>query len=399
MPAWLVALGVGLVAGFAIRAVFLGGPGLAGDLNDFAAWAGAIGRDGLGRAYDQPISFPPVLPWIWAGLGAVVPGFAAAAASNGTADPFVNTVMKLPAVVADLGLAAVIAYALKERPRVALVAGLATAFHPAALLISAVWGQFESLYVLPVAVAYVLAIRGRLGWAGVALGIALMTKPQALPLALPFVAYALGRGGVRALVAPAVTGALTVGVLWAPFVGAGGPARYLEHLRAYTDLFAVISLRAWNPWWLLQLPFGIDQYIADTNPVVGPITFRVLGALIALLLGAAIAVWVARRPTPESLAWGLVAISLAAFCALTTMHERYLYPAVMLLPLLWPDRRAIVLWVVLSVAFGLNLAASVLAVVSGPNSIVGWPLGAIGAIVITGGLVVAIQRLRSTGRT
>ena len=398
VPAWVLALGLGLVGGLLVRAAFLGGPGLAGDLNDFVAWAAAIGRDGLGRAYDQPISFPPVLPWLWALLGSVVPGFVNAATTSGTADPFVNSVMKLPAVIADLGLAVAIAYALREDPRWAALAGLATTFQPAAIFVSAVWGQFESLYVLPIVIAYLLAIRGRLGWAGVALAVALMTKPQALPLALPFIAFAFGRGGVRGLVTPGLTALLTVAALWAPFVAAGGPARYLEHLRAYGELFAVLSLRAWNPWWLVQLPFGIEQYVGDTNALAGPVTFRVVGIVVAVLLGAAIAAWVARRPTATALAWGLVAVSLAAFCALTTMHERYLYPAVMLLPLLWPDRRAVALWAVLSVAFFLNLVASVSFPVSGPGSIVGFPLGLVGSVAITGGLVAALLVLRRVSR-
>ncbi len=394
----MFALGLGLLGGILVRAAFLGGPGLAGDLDDFVAWAAAIGRDGLGRAYDQPISFPPVLPWLWAFLGSVVPGFVGAAATSGTADPFVNAVMKLPAALADLGLAAAIAYALRADPRWAALAGLATAFQPSAILISAVWGQFESLYVLPVVVAYLLAIRGRPGWAGVALAIALMTKPQALPLALPFVAFAFGRSSVRGLALPVLTGLLTVGALWAPFVVAGGPARYVEHLRAYSDQFAVLSLRAWNPWWLVQLPFGIERYVNDTIAIVGPLTFRVVGLVVALLLGAAIAVWVARRPTATALAWGLVAVSLAGFCALTTMHERYLFPAVMLLPLLWPDRRALLLWVALSAAFFVNLVASASFPVFGPGSIVGFPLGLVGSVVITGTLVATLFVLRRVSR-
>ena len=367
-------------------------PGLAGDLDDFARWAGAIARDGLANAYDQPISFPPVLPWLWAALAAVAPPLAHA---ESAADPLVRAALKLPASLADLALAMGVGYALRSRPRWALAGALATALSPAAIYISALWGQFESLYVLPVLVAYLLAIRGRLGWAGVALAVALMTKPQALPLALPFVAWVLGRGGLRSLVAPAVAGAATIALLWAPFLASGGPLRYLDHLRDYSELFSVISLRAWNPWWLVQLPFGTDRLIVDTNSIVGPLTFRLVGVGVALLLGAAIALWVARRPTPEALAWGLVAVSLAAFCALTTMHERYLYPAVVLLPLLWPDRRALVLWIVLSVAFLLNLVASV-PPSGGPGSLipVDGPLAIAGSLAVTACLGVALLALR-----
>jgi dolichyl-phosphate-mannose-protein mannosyltransferase len=400
VPPWVLGLGAGLVAGFLVRLPFLGGAGLTGDLTDFTAWAGAIGRDGLGRAYDLPLTFPPVMPWLWAGLGAVVPGFANAAFDAGAADPFVNTVIKLPAVLADLGLAVAVSYALRSRGESAgwaLLAGLATALQPAAVFISAIWGQFESLYVLPIVIAFLLAVRGHAGWAGVALAIGLMTKPQALPLAIPFIAFALGRGGVRAIVSPAIAVAVTVGILWAPFVAAGGLGKYADSLLSHSDLFGVLSLHAWNPWWLVQLPFGIEQLVADSNTLIGGVSFRLVGAAIFGMLALAVGTWVARRPTPEGLAWGLVAISLAAFCALTTMHERYLFPAVMILPILWPDRRAVLLWAALGVVFLLNLIAATLYPLSGPGSILGTPLGVAGPVVVAASLVVSLVILRRVG--
>jgi hypothetical protein len=393
----LAALGGGLLVAVLVRIALWPLPGLAGDLDDFARWAGSISRDGLGPAYSlNPISFPPVLPWIWAGLGALVPALAHADAAG---DAQVRAALKLPASLADLVLAAGVGYALGPRRWWAVAAVLAVALQPAAIYLSAWWGQFESLYVLPVVVAYLLAVRGRLGWAGVALAVALMTKPQALPLALPFAAWVVGRAGWRGALAPAIAGAATIAVLWAPFAASGGPLRYLDHLRAYGDLFSVISLRAWNPWWLVQLPFGTERLIADTNELLGPITFRIVGVGLAALLGAAIAVWIARRPTPAALAWGLIATSLAAFCALTTMHERYAYPAVALLPLLWPDRRAIGLWLTLSVAFTLNVVASV-PPSGGPGTLipVGGVLGAVGAVAMTACLGGALLALRSVSR-
>ncbi len=387
--AFLALLGLGL----ALRLPLLPQPGIAGDLDDFATWAGAIATQGLGTGYDRPLSFPPVLPWIWAALGSIVPTIAAATDAS---DPIVRVALKLPASLADLGIAAGIGYALRARPRVALAAVAATVLHPATAYLSAWWGQFESLYVLPVVVAYVLAVRGRTSAASVAMAVALMTKPQALPLLVPFVAWVVGRTGWRGSVRPGIAGALTIVALWAPFLAAGGPARYLESLRAYSEIFGVISLRAWNPWWVIQSAIGGPGLISDANPIVGPLSFRLIGVAAALLLGALIAVRVARRPTPESLAWGLVAATLAAVCALTTMHERYAYPALVLLPLLWPDRRAFGLWAVLSVAFTLNLVAA--APPGGPPGSlipIDGSLGLAGSLALTGSLIVALVGLRT----
>ena len=351
---WL-ALALGLVAFVGIRAILLPLPGLAGDVNDFLAWARAINANGLGNAYDQAISFPPVLPWIWWLLGSVAPDLL-----NSTPnDPTALALIKLPATLADLGIAAIVGWSLRDRPGWAVAATLAVLLHPAIFYVSAWWAQFESVYVLPMLIAWALAVRGRLGWAAVAIAVSLMTKPQALPLAIPFAAWFLATSGWRGTARAAVIGAATIIVLWTPFLAAGGPGKYLEHLADYTAQFAVLSLRAWNPWWILQSLTGGGEFVADGSAVLGPVTFRWLGIAITGLMEALVFLWVLRRPTASGLAWGLAAAGLVAFVGLTTMHERYAFPALAFLLVLFPDRRAVALWAALGIAYTLNLVAAV----------------------------------------
>jgi len=351
---WL-ALALGLVAFVGIRAILLPLPGLAGDVNDFLAWARAINANGLGNAYDQAISFPPVLPWIWWLLGSVAPDLL-----NSTPnDPTALALIKLPATLADLGIAAIVGWSLRDRPGWAVAATVAVLLHPAIFYVSAWWAQFESVYVLPMLIAWALAVRGRLGWAAVAIAVSLMTKPQALPLAIPFAAWFLATSGWRGTARAAVIGAATIIVLWTPFLAAGGPGKYLEHLADYTAQFAVLSLRAWNPWWILQSLTGGGEFVADGSAVLGPVTFRWLGIAITGLLEALVFLWVLRRPTASGLAWGLAAAGLVAFVGLTTMHERYAFPALVFLLVLFPDRRAVALWAALGIAYTLNLVAAV----------------------------------------
>jgi hypothetical protein len=78
---------------------------------------------------------------------------------------------------------------------------------------------------------------------------------------------------------------------------------------------------------------------------------------------------------------------------LTTMHERYAYGALVFLALLIPERRFLVTWIVLGVAFTLNLLAAV-----PPSAQIGellpvaGPLGIVGSIVL---LVVTIAVLQA----
>jgi len=388
---WL-ALGVGVALALAIRAILLPQPGLAGDVDDFLGWVRAIGADGLGRAYDQPVSFPPVLPWLWWLLGSVAPGILDPSPN----DPVALALIKLPATLTDLGIAAIVGYALRARPGWSIAGALAVLLHPAIWYVSAWWAQFESLYVLPMLAAWLLLTRARPGWAAVAIAIGLMTKPQALPLAIPFAAYYLRRYGLDGSLRAVAVAAATAAVLWVPFVAAGGLGNYVRNLADYSSIFAVLSLRAWNPWWILTDLAGGGGLIADDVPIVGPVTLRWVGVAIAGLLELAVFLWVWRRPTATGLAWGLAAAALAAFIGLTAMHERYAYPALVFLVLCWPDRLAVWTWAVLGVAVTLNLVAAV-PPSGGPGSLVavGGLVGIAGSLAMTGALVAVLLGLRA----
>jgi hypothetical protein len=378
----VLVLVAGLVAGAAIRAVLLPTEGLRGDLDQFVLWVHGIATGGLANAYDQNLSFPPVMALIWGLLASVQPAFATV--TDG-ADPAIRALMKVPATLADLGLAAGVAYALRSRPAWAVTAALGIWLHPAVIDISAWWGQYESIYVLGGLVAYLLAIGGRPGLAAVALGVALMTKPQALPFLVPFGAWYLARFGPAGAVRYAVVSAATIAVLWLPFVAAGGPLSYLRNLGEYqNDIFAVLSLRAWNPWWIVQSGLGGGDFVGDGNRIVGPLTYRMVGLVITGVLAVVVLLAVYRRPTPTGLALGLAAITLVAFTALTTMHERYAYAAVVFLAVLLPDRRVLALWLAFGVVFALNLlaAAPPTGELGALLPIGGW-LGIIGSVLMT----------------
>ena len=132
-------LGASLALAIGIRAYFLPQRGLAGDDDGFLRWVRFIGNAGLGRAYDQPISFPPVLPWIWWILDTVAPGVRSLVAQ----DPQALTLLKLPATLADFGLAAIVGWSLRARPRWAIAGVGAILLVPAVWYVSAWWGQFE----------------------------------------------------------------------------------------------------------------------------------------------------------------------------------------------------------------------------------------------------------------
>jgi Gpi18-like mannosyltransferase len=372
---------VALVVGIAIRAVLLPTPGSRGDLDQFVLWVHGIAVGGLPNAYDQNLSFPPVMAYVWGVLAAVQPAFQTATDAS---DPAIRALMKLPASLADLGLALLVWYALRDRPRWAVVGAAAILLHPAVIDVSAWWGQYESIYLLFGLAALVLALDGRNGWSAALLALALMTKPQALPFLVPFAAWYWATGGLRGFVKAAAIGVAVVILVWLPFLPAGGAAHYLANLDQYqNDIFAVLSLRAWNLWWLIQGAWAGGDFVADGSAILGPITLRQVGYGLTALVELAVFLAVLRDPRRPTLILGLAASTLVAFCFLTTMHERYAFGALVFLVLLIDDRRVRALAIAFGVVFTLNLLAAI-----PPTPEIGdllpvyGPLGVVGSVAM-----------------
>jgi hypothetical protein len=362
---------IGIMAGIAIRLILLPQEGLRGDIDAFAQWVHGIAVNGLPNAYDQELTFGPVMAFIWGTLAAIEPAFRVV--MDG-ADPTIRGLLRMPASIADIGLALLAAYALRDRPRWAIVAAFLIVLHPAVIHISGWWGQYESIYVLSGFAAVVLAINGHDRWAAMLVAISLMTKPQALPFVLPFVGWFWARGGPRGLVIAGVIGLATIAVLWLPFLAADGPRQYLGNLAYYQqEVFPIMSLRAWNLWWIVQDYLLPGSFVHDQTAIIGPLTARYVGYGITFGLSVLIALRIAREPTPRTLILGMAAATMVAFCFLTSMHERYAYGAVIFLLVLVPERPVRWLALALSVVFVLNLLAAV------PPD--GWPLIPIGGTV------------------
>ena len=341
------------VAGIAIRVALFPSTGLKGDIDQFVVWVNGIATNGLGNAYHQNITFGPVMAYIWGVLAAIEPAFRTTTDSS---DQWIRSLMKVPASLADLGLAALMVYAFRSKPFWAVVTAAIVLLHPAIFDVSAWWGQYESIYLLTALAALVFALNGRNGLAAAALALAVMTKPQALPFLLPFAAWFWAQGGWRELARAAAIGLGVIVIVWLPFAAAGGPGDYLPTLAVYqNDIFSILSLQAWNIWWLVQTAAVGASYTTDHVAVLGPITFRHIGFLITGLLSVVVAVLILRDPRPRTLILGLAASTLIWYGFLTQMHERYAYGALIFLLLLIPERRIAWLYLAFSVVFTLDL--------------------------------------------
>ena len=349
----VLAIPVLFAAGIGLRMWLWPARGLAGDIDQFVAWVHGIAVNGWQNAYDMNLSFPAVMAWVWGALAWLEPAFKTVTDAS---DPAVSALMKMPASLADIAIAVAVGWWFREKAWAAVAAMGAVLLWPVTWYVSAWWGQYEPIYVLPAVLALLSARARRPTLVAVFLALSLMTKPQALPLIVPFAAWFLATQGLRGSLKAAVAGTVTCVLVWLPFIPANGPANYLGNLAQYQDgIFNVLSLRAWNPWWIVQVLGANGDFVLDSTQVLGPLTFRHVSLIIAGLLALVVFAGVYRRPSPQGLALGLAAITLVAFVSLTTMHERYAYPAFIFLLMAANGRLLAIAWGAFSVAFAANL--------------------------------------------
>ena len=372
------------MAGIAIRVVLLPTEGLRGDIDQFVGWVHHIATQGLSTLYEGtdagPVTFGPVMAYIWALLAAVQPAFATVTDAS---DPAIRALMKVPASLADLGLAALVVYALRDRPRWAAIGGAVVLLVPATWYVSAWWGQYEAIFALSALAAVIAATKGRNDLAAILIAVSLMTKPQAIAFVIPFAAWFWATGGWRGVVRAGALGAVTAAVLWIPFLPTG-PLGYLRNLGTYqNEIFNVLSLRAWNPWWILQVVAAGGAFIRDDVAIIGPLTLRHLGYLVTAVLSLLIGLAIVRDARPRTFVLGVVASVLAIFTWMTQMHERYAYAALIIVLLLIPDRAVRWIAAALAAVFTLNLMSAVPATPGLEAALpVAGPLGIVGSITV-----------------
>ena len=295
--------------------------------------------------------------------------------------------MKVPASVADIAIAILRRLRAAGPPALGRRAPASASVHPAPDL-GAWWGQYESLYVLWGLVAHILAVRAMRCRRRA--GLALMTKPQALPS--PCRSRRTRSGAGEGCGAPA--GAAIVGIRWWPSLGpvppdGGTRGTPKPSTTTRTDFFPVLSLRAWNLWWLVQTLLAGGSFVSDCGaarpphvPAPGKRPDR------AGNWWSSCSSFGGRRASGSYL--GLAAAMLIAFSLLTTMHERYAFGALVFLAPSWSRRPVLVMWLILAGRLRRNVRRDPPTRLEGTALPVNGRLGVVGCVVMIGVTVVAV---------
>ena len=341
-----VAALVGLLSlSFLIRFLLFPTQGYVNDLNTFASWFNTAAEHGP-RVFYSVVSwcdYPPLNVYFFWGFGSL------AKALSLSSTPAIYSIIKLLPNLFDIATAFLIFIFVRKRLdfKPALVATALYAFNPAVVFNAAVWGQFDAIYTFLLVLSLMLALASKPEFSAVAFTLGILTKPQGIAL-LPLIAFLIfKKNGWRRLLTSILAGAATLFVVIIPFEWSN-PVTFLSNIYfgAYSG-YEVTSVNAFNMWALGGL------WVPDGNFfVLGWTLFGVFTAFTLYVLNKRF------NASGEMLVIFSAFMFLFGFFMLPTrIHERYLFPAISMLTLMFPFvKKARPLYVVLTATLLTNVS-------------------------------------------
>jgi hypothetical protein len=362
--AWAAATGIVLLSAIVCVVVLALPSHLASDVTHYKYWAHQVATQGVAGAYsgsypETAAIYPPVTMYGYRVAGWIYRHFFDPAFEMETAlaSRALTVLVKLVAILPQLAASLTIFGLLLRRfgPRPALLATSAFAFNPAAIFDAAYWGQPDAVHAIFLVIAFYLFEEDRpyLGFAFV--GLAAATKPQAWAL-LPFVAYvSLRRFGLARSIVGGLVAGLAVLLVCLPYLVYGTFGELFVLPRLIAETMPVASANAHNVWWIVT--GGKPDFVMDTEPLLGPVTYRQAAAALALLV-MGYGLW---RTDPHGRDGELSAmaayLAFGWFLVTTRAHENHAFFALPLLLMATPRSGfAWAMYGALSLTLFLNMA-------------------------------------------
>jgi len=338
------------------------------DLNCFRAWSRMLFEDGMQNFYasDSFTDYPPGYMYVLTVLGAIRGLFGV---DN---SEYVGTlIIKMPAILADVGMGVFI-FLLAEKRMTRLGAAAASLMYllnPAIIVLSACWGQVDSIHTLLIAVSVYGLAEKKLLRASLLFAAAVLVKPQALMFTpLYMFAYVMEwkdsgfkRAKLLDLLINIMACLIMLIVLMLPFAPFKnwqfdlGPVmkQYVDTLSSYP----YVTVNGYNIYAL----FG-KNWESINDIIIGNMTYDKFGmiALFVTVIVSFFLLWRGNKESKSKYFFTAAFINFSTFMFSVKMHERYSFPilALMLIAcvLKGNKKRLKYLYMGMSVAFFANYA-------------------------------------------
>jgi dolichyl-phosphate-mannose--protein O-mannosyl transferase len=329
-----------LLVAFFVRLFFVGNEGFKTDINTYTSWALSLSEHGFRTFYSTSgfADYPPGYLYILAIVGRL---WHALFASHDTGYAVLHVLVKLPAILADLGVGLLLFVLVRRFAGVGTAFGVAAfyLYNPATIYISASWGQVDSISGgLALLAIYALLrsddaapqSRAHTAWivfAWLSFGYSILIKPQAavlLPLLVAFAFVDSARRRERIVATAIGIGAALVLALLVtePFHPSNPVAAFAWLFQQYafgSNVYPYNTVNAFNLWALRG-----TMWVPDSQIIVGLPQY--LWGLVLVVAAMGLVVWrYVQSRTSTALLEACAIATLAFFILATRMHERYLF--------------------------------------------------------------------------
>lgn len=242
-----------------------------------------------------------------------------------------SVMVKLPSVLADLGIAWLIykvVYELTKKNKLSVVAMAVWLFNPVSWYNSAVWGQSDAVINFLAFLAFYLLVRKKLLWAVFLFASSLYIKASLLIFGPVFLVAALRQNySISSWIKSVLVTLLAIGIFTLPFAG-GEPFSWLFNLyvdKIFVDQLHSITANAFNLWGAIKGISATPELFPDSAHFLG-LTYQIWGFILFAIFYIP-SLWIVyKKQSMESVVWSCAVAAFASFMLLTNMHERYLYP-------------------------------------------------------------------------
>jgi Gpi18-like mannosyltransferase len=317
-------LGIVLFVSFIVRILLFPQQGYHVDINTFSYWFNTAVEHGIRPFYNVVgwCDYPPFNVYLFWGFGSL---------ANTLAPYGVNmaSIIKLVPTLFDLAITTLIFVFVKKSIdfKLAIVAATLYAFNPAVIFNAAVWGQIDAIYTFFLLVSLISAIESKPKLSAVSLAVGILTKPQGIALA-PLIAFLIfKKNGLKNLLYSMIVFTIIVFVVILPFEWLGNnPVTFLSsiYFGAYGG-YTGTSINAFNLWALYGLWKPDDGLF-----ILGWVMFAVATIITLYFLN--------KRFNSGQMVIFFSAFMLffSFFMLPTRIHERYLFPAISVLAIMFP---------------------------------------------------------------
>lgn len=327
------------------------------DMNCFLAWSNRVVEVGFSNFYSTEIftDYPPGYMYILYVIGTIRKWFHL---DNNHVISIILT--KMPAILCDLAIGWLIfKIAVKRMPKMsAIICTCIYLFNPVVILNSSIWGQVDSVFTLTIVAMCYFIIEKKLPYAYLAFAIGILIKPQTL----------------------ICTPILMFGIIDQVFLDGFEQKKFWKQLGFGLGAIAIM--------FCLALPFGLDKVISQYIDTLGSypyatingyniwamfglnwssqenvflfFTYKQWGTFFIFMI-VAVATFMSFRSKKDVSKYFYIGafIVISMFTLSVRMHERYMFPALILLLLAFlyrPKKEIYILYILFSIANFYNTA-------------------------------------------